>query len=351
MRPQLIRQVGYWFCISPFRGVPPNLGWVLGTEGSSRRMGHAGLSTVAPVIDSSASSGMIAPTVGESIQFSSVSEVFSGHGMGHRPEELIEVEVLRNRLREKGPTPINFEAVAYWLQFYTLEEEAKVLFSGFLEGFRLRYQGPRMRRWANNLRSAREHPEVVRAKLKKEVDLGRIVGPFLAWPLANLTISPLGVVPKKQAGEFRLIHHLSWPAGASVNDFIAGEDSMVHYVSIDEAIALVRRCGRGAEMAKSDVESAFRLLPVHPDDFSLLGMQFEDAIYVDRMLPMGCSVSCAVRRSGGDDTLYSRQEDAVNFVMQQIESGLAAVTISANWLSNFNLQCVLLSTSLRAMQL
>ncbi|KAJ1209856.1 hypothetical protein NDU88_005228 [Pleurodeles waltl] len=36
----------------------------------------------------------------------------------------------------------------------------------------------------------------------------------------------------------------------------------------------------------------------------------------------------AVRRSGGFDVISRRQDDAVRFVMQQIEAGLAAVTIS-----------------------
>lgn len=47
-------------------------------------------------------------------------------------------------------------------------------------------------------------------------------------------------------------------------------------------------------MAKSDIESAFRLLPVHPDSFRLLGCTWEGAYYVDRCLPMGCSISCAL---------------------------------------------------------
>lgn len=34
------------------------------------------------------------------------------------------------------------------------------------------------------------------------------------------------------------------------------------------------------------------LLPVHPDDFSLLGFAFEGDYYVDCMLPMGCFISC-----------------------------------------------------------
>jgi hypothetical protein len=51
----------------------------------------------------------------------------------------------------------------------------------------------------------------------------------------------------------------------------------VHYASFDDAISLVVRAGRGAHMAKADIESAFRLLPVHPDDFNLLGIKFPDS--------------------------------------------------------------------------
>eukprot|EP00079_Xenopus_tropicalis_P036153 XP_017949924.1 PREDICTED: uncharacterized protein LOC101732219 isoform X1 [Xenopus tropicalis] len=46
-------------------------------------------------------------------------------------------------------------------------------------------------------------------------------------------------------------------------------------------------------MAKADIESAFRLLPVHPESLHLLGCHFKGHYYVDRSLPMGCSISCA----------------------------------------------------------
>ena len=68
--------------------------------------------------------------------------------------------------------------------------------------------------------SASEHPDRVDQKLTKEIEEGRIVGPFAEPPLPNLRISPLGVIPKKVQGEFRMIHHLSFPFGASVNDFM-----------------------------------------------------------------------------------------------------------------------------------
>ena len=44
---------------------------------------------------------------------------------------------------------------------------------------------------------------------------------------------------------------------------------------------------------KRDIKSAFQILPVHPLDFDLLGFSFQHVFYIDRALPMGCSVSCA----------------------------------------------------------
>ncbi|KAM9329440.1 uncharacterized protein PAF06_002568 [Gastrophryne carolinensis] len=144
-----------------------------------------------------------------------------------------------------------------------------------------------------NLKSVREQPEVIRGKLEKEVALGRMAGPFSVPPMERLVVSPLGVVPKKERGKFRLIHHLSFPKGTSVNDGIDKELSSVSYISFDFALGLVREADPGARMAKTDIESAFRLLPVHPDSLYLLGCFFEGGYYVDRCLPMGCSISCA----------------------------------------------------------
>ena len=122
-------------------------------------------------------------------------------------------------------------------------------------------------------------------------------GTVLDWPLRELIISPVGVVPKKEKGQFCLIQHLSWPEGQSVNDCISDELAMVSYSSVDVALGLVLDTGAGAEMAKSDIKSAFRLLPVHDSDFELLGIHFNDKWYVDKALPMGCSISCSLFES------------------------------------------------------
>ncbi|KAM4809963.1 ubiquitin carboxyl-terminal hydrolase 30 [Rhinophrynus dorsalis] len=144
-----------------------------------------------------------------------------------------------------------------------------------------------------NLKSAQEYPQVVRDKLEKELRAGRMAGPFESPPLRNLIVSPLGVVPKREPGKFRLIQHLSYPEGRSVNDAIDEAQCSVQYQSFEQALQLVIDAGPGALMAKLDIESAFRLLPLHPSSFRYMGCWFQGRYYVDRCLPMGCSVSCA----------------------------------------------------------
>ena len=68
-----------------------------------------------------------------------------------------------------------------------------------------------------NLQSAFQLPHVIDTMIRKELALGRIIGPYQIVPsIPNYRISPLGVVPKKVPGEFRVIHHLSYPQGASI---------------------------------------------------------------------------------------------------------------------------------------
>ena len=40
-------------------------------------------------------------------------------------------------------------------------------------------------------------------------------------------------------------------------------------------------------MVKVDIESAYRLISVHPDDHCLLGVEWKDQVYYDTKLPFG----------------------------------------------------------------
>lgn len=57
---------------------------------------------------------------------------------------------------------------------------------------------------------------------------------------------------------------------------------------------MIQRLGLGTLMAKPDIKSAFSLCPVHPDDFNLLGINFRNKYWIQKMLPQGCSISPAI---------------------------------------------------------
>ena len=177
------------------------------------------------------------------------------------------------------------------LKFYE-PQKALTILNGFSFGFPLYYTGPRHPRDAHNLKSVRDRPEVVRQKIMKEVEAGRVAGPFDTRPLPALRVSPLGLVPKKELGEYRLIHHLSYPPGKSLNDFIDPKLCSVQYTQFDAAINMVHDLGKGCLLGKSDIKSAFRLLPVSAFDYDQLGFMFDGKFYFDKAMPFGCSIAC-----------------------------------------------------------
>ncbi|MES9882605.1 MAG: reverse transcriptase domain-containing protein [Sedimenticola sp.] len=170
------------------------------------------------------------------------------------------------------------------------------LLDGFVKGFQLQFSGERGAQDSPNLKTASENPAAIRDKLASELAAGRIAGPFDTMPISQLKLSPLGIVPKRQVGQFRMIHHLSYPrgSGSSVNDGIDKEHTFVNYANIEDAISYVKLFGRGSFMAKTDIKSAFRILPVRPSDYELLGFSWEGKYYYDRCIPMGCASSCAI---------------------------------------------------------
>lgn len=56
------------------------------------------------------------------------------------------------------------------------------------------------------------------------------------------------------------------------------------YSTVDKVADLVARPGTGVLLAKVDTESAYRLIPLHPDDRPLLVMEWEGQIFIDPML-------------------------------------------------------------------
>ena len=61
-------------------------------------------------------------------------------------------------------------------------------------------------------------------------------------------------------------------------------------------------------MAKTDIESAFRLFPVHPHDWELLGLFWNGFYYFDKVLPFGL-------RSA--PFIFNQLSDAIEWILQK----------------------------------
>ena len=124
--------------------------------------------------------------------------------------------------------------------------------------------------------------------LKKELERGSIAGPFNTSPFEDLHISRFGVIPKSEAGKWRMILDLSFPEGKCVNMGISDEEASVSYEGLDYVIDKIIEAGRGCFLSKFDIEAAYRNIPVHPKDRYLLGMRWDGLYFVDLTLPFGC---------------------------------------------------------------
>ena len=89
-----------------------------------------------------------------------------------------------------------------------------------------------------------------------------------------------------QINKWRLILDLL-PKRESVHDGILKDLCCLHYITIDDTIQHIMKPGRETLLSKVDIKSAFSLIPVHPADRYLLGMQWKDRLFIDTCLPFG----------------------------------------------------------------
>ena len=196
-------------------------------------------------------------------------------------------------------SPIDVSRLANVLYHHPDRALTQFLLHGFTHGFDIGYRGPITAGSSKNLFSARSHAIDVTAALNKEVSRGHTLGPYDVPPFPILHVSPLGAVEKKDS-TYRIILDLSSPKGQAVNDGIDQADYSVRYSSFDDAVDLVHSLGPGSTMAKIDIKHAFRLCPVRPQDYQLLGMCWNGKYYIDTRLPFGSRSSPFIFNSFAD---------------------------------------------------
>ena len=81
----------------------------------------------------------------------------------------------------------------------------------------------------------------------------------------------------------------------------------------------VAALGPGSRLAKINIKSAYRIIPVHPDDRPLLGMQWEGALYVDAALPFGLHSAPKIFTAIADAIEWAVTQDGVSCVFDYLD--------------------------------
>ncbi len=197
--------------------------------------------------------------------------------------------------RSPIPTPISWQVLDACLIGYDCELR-RFLVDGFRYGFRIKFDGVYDCRASKNSVIAQQNPIVLQQFVQKEMSCGRLYGPYNSLPFASCHVSPVSLREKSDRGQYRMIHDLSFPydGRSSVNDGIDYFDATVQYASFQDAVTVVKQLGVGTVMAKADIKSAFRLIPIHPECYHLFCFQVGGLYYIDRCLQMGCAMSCQI---------------------------------------------------------
>ena len=164
-------------------------------------------------------------------------------------------------------------------------------------------------------------PQAVTAYLANELVENRLVQMSATKAEAKgIHCSPMGLIPKRTGlGKWCLIVDLSFPVGASVNDRINKELCSLSYVSVDAVAKAILQTGRGTLMAKMDIKQAYHTVPVHPADYVLLGMRWDDKVH--KSLPFGLRSASLI---------FSARVNALAWIMRQRD-----VTFVGHYIDDF----------------
>ena len=202
------------------------------------------------------------------------------------------------------------------------QQFAQFIRNGFREGFPIGFHRPlsALRSARKNHPSANGHPEVITEQIRTELEAGRLSE---ASPNETIHISPLGLVPKSgQQGKWRLIMDLSSPRGYSVNDGIDPHLCSLKYAAIDQAVTFIHLIGKGTLLAKLDLKSAYRRVPVRRADQNLLGFRWQGKIYTDTALPFGLRSAPKIFSAVADALSWAMICNGVDFFIHYLDDFL-----------------------------
>ena len=212
------------------------------------------------------------------------------------------------------------------MQHHPDRQFAEYIITGIAQGFRIGFQytsHARISAKANHP-SANEHPDIISYSLDTEIQKGRLLGPLHPSIHSLIHTSSLGAIPKKHSDKWRLILDLSHPAGHSINDGIEKPACSLTYIRVDEVVQKVLLLGRGCQLAKIDIESAFRNVPVHPQDRHLLGLSWNGNIFIEAVLPFGLRSAPKIFNALADALQWVAEQSGVSYLRHYLDDFITA---------------------------
>ena len=208
---------------------------------------------------------------------------------GHSDEEKVNGIVNYNMCVS---TPVNVDRLKNELLEHPDENFKQYLIEGLKHGFHTGFKTlPDLSIECKNLLSAVSQPECVTKLLDTEVQKGYLCGPFDKIPFENFRINPIGVAEGKYSKKKRLIVDLSAPHedenNPSLNELIDKEEFSLHYVTIDDAISVIKKLGQGSWLIKTDITDAFKIMPISPELWPFHGIKWNEKYYFFKQLVFG----------------------------------------------------------------
>ena len=170
--------------------------------------------------------------------------------------------------------------------------------------------------------SAEEKAEVVHDYLQTEVSAGHVLGLLDPADYPQVHTSRFGVIPKSTPGKWRLIVDMSSPDGLSVNDGIKESLCSLSYVTITDAAKGVAAFGSGSLITKVDIRIVYRVVPVHPEDRWLMGMMWQNKLYINTALPFGLRSTPKIFTALADAIEWIARRRGVQFIIHYLDDFL-----------------------------
>ena len=155
-----------------------------------------------------------------------------------------------------------------WEEQLQADPDKDFLLNGIVNGFQVVKPNIMAKSvYCNNYKSATSSPN--RAKVEKQIMEEIRLNRYVICNEPPVIVSALGAIPKPDSNDIRLIHDCSRPIGYALNDY-ANPDSF-SFNTVDAACEHIKR---GYYMAKLDLKSAYRSVPICPSQYIYTGLHW-----------------------------------------------------------------------------